>query len=324
MIDQFGRNINYLRISVTDRCNLRCVYCMPKDGTRFLNEEQLLTFEEIYKIVNISSKLGISKVRITGGEPLVRKKIQTLIYNIKSLPQIEEVCITTNGILLEDCIDDLIKAGIDGINVSLDTLKAERYNEITRGGDLEKVMRGIKMSLEKGVPSLKINTVIIKHKNDDEVMDFVKLAEKYPIDIRFIELMPIGEGKQFISVSNNELKQMISRKRDLKSVKGKNKYLGPASYFKTSTSLGNIGFISPMSHKICSECNRIRLTSEGFLKQCLHWNYGVDLKKIIRSGANESELEKIITRAIYEKPNEHCFKKKTINKDVRIMSQIGG
>lgn len=324
MLDQYGRNINYFRISVTDRCNLRCIYCMPDTGTRFLPEEEFLTLDEIYRIVKISAKLGISKVRITGGEPLTREGLPKLIHDIKTLPQIEEVCLTTNGILLEKYIDELIKAGLDRVNISLDTLKHERYKEITRGGNLESVIRGIKLSLDKGIKRVKLNTVIMRGQNDNEIMDFIGLSEKLPVDIRFIELMPIGEGKQFKAVSNDEVKQIILKERELISNKVKNKWLGPAEYFKTVYSKGSIGFISPMSHMFCSQCNRMRLTSEGFLKQCLHWKHGIDLKKIIGNEIEDKQLEQIIAKGIYEKPNEHGFKQDTIYEDKRMMSQIGG
>ncbi|MFD3157248.1 GTP 3',8-cyclase MoaA [Haloimpatiens sp. FM7330] len=324
MLDQFGRNINYLRISVTDRCNLRCVYCMPEEGTEFLPHKDILTFDEIYRVVKIAAKLGISKVRITGGEPLTRQGLPKLIHDIKTLPQIEEVCITTNGIFLEKYIDELIKSGLDSLNISLDTLQEKKYKEITRGGNLEKVIRGIKLSLDKGIKKVKLNTVIMRGKNDDEIMDFVELCEKFPIDIRFIELMPIGEGKQFKSLSNDDVKQIILKERQLSSNVVQNLLLGPATYFKTGSSKGSIGFISPMSHRFCSQCNRIRLTSEGFLKQCLHWRYGIDLKNIMRNGIKDEQLEQIIVKGIYEKPNKHGFKQPTIYEDNRNMFQIGG
>ncbi|QZY54040.1 GTP 3',8-cyclase MoaA [Crassaminicella profunda] len=324
MIDQFGRNINYFRISVTDQCNLRCIYCMPDKGIDFLQEEKLLSFDEIYRIVKIGASLGISKVRITGGEPLTREGLPKLIQKIKTLPQIEEVCLTTNGILLEKYIDELIKAGLDRVNISLDTLQHERYKQMTRGGNIEEVIRGIKLSLDGGIKRVRLNIVIIKEENDDEIMDFVELAEKNPIDIRFIELMPIGEGKQFKSVSNDEVKEIIMKERELIPYIAKNKSLGPAAYFKTPNSKGMVGFISPMSHIFCSQCNRMRLTSEGFLRQCLHWKDGIDLRKMMRDGMEDKQLKKIIAKGVYKKPNEHGFKKDCIDEDSKRMFQIGG
>ncbi|MCT4620559.1 MAG: GTP 3',8-cyclase MoaA [Marinisporobacter sp.] len=324
MLDQFGRNINYFRISVTDQCNLRCIYCMPNKGIDFLQEEKRLSFHEIYKVVKIVASLGISKVRITGGEPLTRKDIPKLIHHIKTLPQIEEVCLTTNGILLEKYIDELIKAGLDRVNISLDTLKDERYKKMTRGGSLDQVIRGIYLSLERGIKRVKLNTVMIKGENDDEIMDFVELVEKNPIDVRFIELMPIGEGKGFQAISNDEVQERILKERELIPYRVENKRLGPAAYFKTPHSKGRIGFISPMSHMFCSQCNRMRLTSEGFLRQCLHWKDGIDLRKMIRDGMKDKELKKIIEKGIYNKPNKHGFKQNCIEEDPKRMFQIGG
>lgn len=323
MIDNTGRKIEYLRVSITDRCNLRCVYCMPKDGIELINHEEILTFEELYRVIKASSSLGISKIRITGGEPLARKGIIEFIRNIKSIPGIEEVSLTTNGILLEEYLDELLKAGLDRINVSVDTLNEELYSKITRHKGLDKVLRGINAALDKGIKRVKINTVIVKEINNEEIMDFVELIEKIPVDVRFIELMPIGEGKKYTQVSNDEIKNIILKNRELMpffNVEGS----GPATYFKTQSSKGSIGFISPISHEFCNKCNRIRITSEGFLKLCLHWNDGVDLKKSLRNKVSDEQLNKIIYNSVKQKPYRHEFKSQNEHSDCRNMSQIGG
>ncbi|MEJ8553957.1 GTP 3',8-cyclase MoaA [Tepidibacter sp. Z1-5] len=323
MVDNTGRKIEYLRVSITDRCNLRCIYCMPKDGIELINHDEILTFEELYRIIKSSSSLGISKIRITGGEPLARKGIIEFIRNVKSIQGIEEVSLTTNGILLEEYLDELLKAGLDRINVSVDTLNEELYSKITRNKGLDKVLRGINAALDKGIKRVKINTVIVKEINNEEIMDFVELIEKIPVDVRFIELMPIGEGKKYTQVSNDEVKNIILKNRELIpffNVKGS----GPATYFKTKSSKGSIGFISPISHEFCSQCNRIRITPEGFLKLCLHWNDGVDLKKYLRNEVSDEELNNIIYKAIKQKPYRHEFKSQNKNSDCRNMSQIGG
>ena len=333
MIDNIGRKINYLRISVTDRCNLRCTYCMPKEGIKLISHDEILSFHEILRIVKCCSKLGIENIRLTGGEPLIRKGITKLIKDIKNVPGIKEVSITTNGIILKDCIDELIEAGLDRINISLDTLNRDKFKKITGVDGYDNVKEGILRALEKNIRHVKLNVVIMKEVNFTEIMDFVKLAEEKPIHIRFIELMPIGLGSNLIGVKNDTIKSIIENQRELipfDEVKG----LGPASYFKTVNSKGSIGFISPISHKFCAQCNRIRLTSEGFLKLCLHWNTGVNLKEKLRLGIDDEELKNIINKAIKNKPYKHDFKvdKKNMkqknikqkNYDLRGMFQIGG
>lgn len=323
MLDTHGRNIDYLRISITDRCNLRCTYCMPKEGVKTIPKENILSIEEIFRIVKICSELGISKIRLTGGEPLVRAGVIDLIRNINTLPNINEICLTTNGLLLEQQIHSLVSSGLNRVNISLDTLKEDLYKEITRGGDLKKVLKAIGLATNANL-KVKLNTVIIRDYNQDEIMDFVNLTESNSIDVRFIELMPIGEGKKLKSISTNEIKNIISKNATITPIKDKKIEDGPATYFKTKKGIGKIGFISPISHSFCENCNRIRLTAEGFLKQCLHWNYGTDLKHLIRENISDAELKKVIENCIYNKPSQHKFKENTTHSDVRFMSQIGG
>ncbi len=321
MIDSYNRKIDYLRISVTDRCNLRCIYCMPEKGIDLLPHNEILTFEEIIKIVKASSKLGINKIRLTGGEPLVRLHISELVKEIKNIENIKEVSITTNGVFLKKYIDDLVQAGLDRVNISLDTLDKEKYAKVTRRDKFNDVMQGIKLALENGLNPVKINVVVCKEINFSEIMNFVKLSEEYPLDIRFIELMPFGEGMNLTRISNDEVLNVIKKNRKLmpvSNIKGS----GPAKYIKTNKGLGNIGFISPISHEFCNECNKIRLTAEGFLKLCLNWNTGVFLKEYLRSGISEDELQKIILEAVKKKPLKHGFT--TTGMLNGSMSKVGG
>ncbi|MDV4150600.1 GTP 3',8-cyclase MoaA [Clostridium sp. AL.422] len=323
MKDKYGRKIDYLRISLTDRCNLRCIYCMEDKDNTFFNDKELLTNDEVCKVVKACSKLGIKKIRLTGGEPLVRKDIVELVEEINKIEGIEEIYITTNGILLEDKVSRLKNAGLKGVNISLDSLKAEMFNRLTRLGDLKKVLSAIDKCLEYGI-KVKINTVMIKGMNEVEILDFVNLTLEKNIDVRFIELMPIGVGSKFKGVSNEEIIKLINKNyKDIEEVR-RNESGGPATYIRVNHGIGKVGFISAISNCFCEECNRIRLTSEGFLKQCLHYNYGVDLKKLLRGGASEDEISKVIMDNIYNKPEKHLFMKKSEGKELKFMNQIGG
>ncbi|PAB56807.1 GTP 3',8-cyclase MoaA [Anaeromicrobium sediminis] len=323
MLDKMGRQIEYLRVSVTDRCNLRCVYCMPEGGIEQVTHDEILSFDELYRVIKETTYLGIKKVRITGGEPLVRKGIISFIKKVKEIKGIEEVCLTTNGILLADYMDQLYEAGLDRINISLDTFNCDRYKSITRRDGLDKVLKAIELGVEKGFKRIKVNTVIIKELNYEEIEDFVNLAEEYDIDVRFIELMPIGEAKGYTPTSNDEIKGIIKMHRKLYPVYSK-KGSGPAKYYKTNGSKGRIGFISAMSHEFCQECNRIRITPEGFLKLCLHSNKGIDLKELLRNNIDDYELRHIIKDAVENKPDRHHFNENSEDEDNRLMSQIGG
>lgn len=323
MKDKYGREVDYLRISLTDRCNLRCIYCMEEKENTFFNEEEILTKNEICKVVNACSKLGIKKIRLTGGEPLVRKDIVELVEEINKIEGIEEIYITTNGILLEDKVSLLKNAGLKGVNISLDSLKPEMFNKLTRLGDLKKVLSAIDKCLEHGI-KVKINTVMIKDINENEILDFVNLTLEKKVDVRFIELMPIGVGSKYKGISNEEIIEIIKKNYiDIEELK-RNGSDGPATYIKINNGKGNIGFISAISNCFCEDCNRIRLTSEGFLKQCLHYNYGIDLKKLLRDGASDKEILKVIEDNIYNKPEKHLFLKKSEGKELKFMNQIGG
>ncbi len=323
MKDKFGREIDYLRVSVTDKCNLRCIYCMGEKDNNFLKNDERLTDDEIYRIVKESSKLGIKKIRITGGEPLVRPDLIKIVSKINSIPSIEEIYLTTNGILLADMIDELAANGLKGVNISLDSLNEERFNKITRLGKLNKVLEAINKSIDLGI-KVKLNTVIVNDINKDEIIDFVNLTKEKNIDVRFIELMPIGVAINYKGATNEDVLKVISESYpDYKEVV-RSKSGGPASYIKLKDAKGKIGFISAISNCFCEDCNRIRLTAEGFLKQCLHFDYGIDLKSKLRSGISDEELRKLIYDNIYDKPEKHLFLEKSDHKDLKFMNQIGG
>ncbi len=317
MIDRYGRDINYLRVSVTDRCNLRCIYCMPEEGIAKKEHNEILRNEHIIQIIRLFAKLGIKKVRFTGGEPLVRKGIEDIIYQTSKIEGIEDIALTTNGTLLYDYADTLKKARLKRVNISLDTLKEEIFKTITRYGELRDVLKAIEKSLKIGFNPVKINTVLIKGINDDEVMDFVKLADEYPIHVRFIELMSIGIAEKFKDryVSTEELLKLIP---DLEYVK--NSLDSTAKVYKRPNSKGTVGFITPLSCKFCTYCNRVRLTADGHLKLCLHSKEEIDLKPFLD---DENKLEEILKYSISAKPFEHKLEKE-ISESAKMMFQIGG
>ncbi|ENK1242413.1 GTP 3',8-cyclase MoaA [Clostridium botulinum] len=319
MLDKYGRKINYLRVSVTDRCNLRCIYCMPPEGVLKKDHDDIMRYEEIFNVVKTASLLGMDKIRFTGGEPLILKNIDNLIYNTSQLSSIKDIAMTTNAIFLEDRIDDLKKAGLKRVNISLDSLKKDKFKSITRGGDINKIFKGIEKSLLLGMTPIKINTVIMKGINDDEIDDFMNLTKEYPISVRFIELMPIGEGRKLYKDSYISSEEIISKHRDFIPVKRDKS--STAILYKFKGAKENIGFISPMSCKFCSGCNRVRLTSEGTLKPCLHSEKEVNLKDYVE---NEQALLSKMNEAIYNKPLEHHMIEEKESKSKKMMYQIGG
>ncbi|WP_313756901.1 GTP 3',8-cyclase MoaA [Tissierella sp.] len=318
MKDSFGREINYLRISLTDRCNLRCIYCMPEKGVSKFSHEEILTLEEVYEITKVFVELGVNKIRFTGGEPLIRKGIIDLIYKVSKLDGVKDLAMTTNGILLKEYAKELKKAGLNRVNISLDTLDEEKYSLITRGGKLENVLEGIEEAKKVGLTPIKINTVLIGGFNDDEIESFIGLTEKEDINIRFIELMPIGEAagwakEKFISndIILEKVKELIPIPREDKS--------SPAVYYKLPNGKGKVGIINPISCKFCANCNRVRLTSKGQLKLCLHSNREIDIKEALKSG---QDMRKLIIDSINQKEESHHLENgKYISRN---MNQIGG
>lgn len=326
MIDQFGRTIDYLRISVTDRCNLRCIYCMPKDGIKLVKSTDLLSAEEISRVCSVMAQLGIKKIKLTGGEPLVRHGVSDLVKRLKNIQGIEKVTLTTNGVLLKQQIGNLVAAGLDGLNISLDTLDKTCYYKIARCDQLEQTLDGIKAALEYPDLSIKINCVPLGLK-EQNLCQIAALARQYPIHVRFIEMMPIGIGKEFSGISENEVISLLEKKfGHIERYTGEKLGNGPSHYYCVEGFLGKIGFISAISHKFCKECNRIRLTSQGYLKTCLQYTAGCDLRRIIRSGGSDEKLKKEILAALLEKPAGHTFlqEEKKDETECLCMSQIGG
>ncbi|MFT4445690.1 GTP 3',8-cyclase MoaA [Parvimonas sp. G1967] len=313
MKDRFGRDITYLRISVTDLCNLRCKYCMPESGVKSLCHSDILSIEEIVEIVKVASKNGIKKIRLTGGEPLVRRGFINLCKQISEINEIEDIAITTNGVYLKSMADELFENKVRRINFSLDTLVKEKYNDITRRNDFDKTMESLFYAIKKGF-KVKINVVLIGGFNDDEIQDFVNLANDYDLEVRFIELMQIGE------TANWSKDKFVSNKIVLEKVPELefDGVSGVAKIYKIKGQKGRIGLISPISCSFCEDCNRIRLTSDGKLKPCLHSKDEINLK-----GLSGEELEEVFKRGIFEKPEKHHLEDGK-SESARDMNKIGG
>ena len=311
---------------MTDRCNLRCIYCMPEEGIRLTGRENILQEPEIIRVCRVMAELGIKKIKITGGEPLVRPRMPGLIHQIKAIPGIEKVTLTTNGILLKKQIKELAEAGLDSLNISLDTLDREGFLKITRRDFLDDTLAGIKEAMKYPNVQLKINCVPlgIEEQNLCEIAEF---AHKYPVHVRFIEMMPIGYGSSFTGMSQEKIVSLLEEKfGTLIPYEGEPLGNGPCKYYTVDGFQGKIGFISAISHKFCSKCNRIRLTSQGYLKTCLQYTAGRDLRAVLRNDGTDEELKEIIKAALSEKPDGHHFREKVKEDDTEslCMSQIGG
>lgn len=326
LLDAFNRHINYLRISVTDRCNLRCIYCMPKEGISPIGHDDILRYEEIMRVARCAVQKGITKIRITGGEPLVRKGITDLIAELNRLPGIDDLSITTNGVLLEASAEALYRAGMRRINISLDTLDPEKYRKITRGGDINAVLAGIRKAREAGFSPIKINVVAMRNINDDEAVEFARLTLDRPVHIRFIEFMPVagqtmwGEA-QFIS--SQELQKRIGAIGALISLEADQKS-GPAKMFQLEGAQGKLGFITALSNHFCATCNRLRLTADGKLRACLFSDDETDLMPLLRRACTDAELSDVIEQTIRSKPQRHEIREATYKKCSRTMAAIGG
>lgn len=324
MNDGCGRNIDYVRISVTDRCNQRCVYCMPESGVKMVSHWELLNFDEICRLTGIFASLGIKKIKLTGGEPLLRKEIPQLAAQMKKIPGIEQITLTTNGIRLAEQMKELAEAGIDGINLSLDTMNPEVFEQITRRDSFEKVKKGFQEALKYPQIPLKINCVPMNFPGQNAA-ELAGLAKRYPVHVRFIEMMPIGLGKQFDGCMEETLLAQLRKEYGACEVFEGSLGNGPGHYYTFPGFLGKIGFISALSHKFCSTCNRVRLTSQGYLKTCLQYDVGVDLRSMLRGGASDEEIRYAIEEAIRRKPVGHRFTEQTgEHKEQHMMSQIGG
>lgn len=323
MLDRYGRVINYLRISVTDRCNLRCCYCMP-EGVQDVGMKNILTFEEIWEIVRTGVSLGITHIRITGGEPLVRKGCVDLIRGIREIPGVETITMTTNGVLLGNYGKQLKEAGVDGVNISLDTLDPEEFYKITGKRELQEVLAGIRAAKTAGLP-VKLNAVNRKELNP---IPMVRYAQEENLPLRFIEMMPVGYGKKYVGRSNEELRET------LEAVCGKAECMtnreelsrmgsGPAVYYQFSDLKVPVGFISAIHGKFCDTCNRVRLTAEGYLKLCLCYDEGENLRRVLREGEKEN-LRTIMEQTIFRKPAAHCFEHPAEMTETHEMVKIGG
>jgi cyclic pyranopterin phosphate synthase len=321
-LDSFGRSINYLRISVTDRCNLRCIYCMPPEGVAQMPHSEILSYEEIRTVVRAAAELGINKLRLTGGEPLVRAELPKLIKMLSQIEGIQELSLTTNGTVLKKYSLQLKQAGLSRVNVSLDTLKADKFRYITRLGELKDVLEGIEAAKKACFDPVKINTVVMRGINDDEILDFAKMTYQEGWHVRFIELMPFKGVAEF--VPSIELRQHISSLGKLDtcmSITGN----GPAIYYRLSRAKGTIGFITPLTEpSFCSRCNRMRLTPDGRLRLCLLGEDEIDLKMPLRNNASMEELKRLILKAVASKPEHHYLEGGNVRLANRKMSQIGG
>lgn len=317
LIDHLGRKITYLRVSITDRCNLRCIYCHPPTGIQLLERDRLLTYEELVRVIRVGAKLGIKKIRLTGGEPLVRKDVAALISAIKTISGIQEVSITTNGICLSQHAQNLKAAGVSRINISIDSLIPERYEQITGGGDLNLVLSGIHKAVECGF-RVKLNTVLLKQVNEDELMSFVKFADEEHIEVRFIEFMPLcGDGW-----NQDMFLPLQSVRRDLEKRLSAFVYLGRDGVAEVfGYGGGKIGFITPLSNYFCPECTRLRLTADGDLRPCLFSSLGVNLFPLLREAAPDGIIEEAFLRALALKPQSHRHRQLD---EAVLMRSVGG
>ncbi|TET16391.1 MAG: GTP 3',8-cyclase MoaA [Dehalococcoidia bacterium] len=320
--DSFQRPLNYLRISVTDRCNLRCTYCMPSEGISLMPHEDILSYEEICIVARAAAELGIVKVRLTGGEPLVRAELTNLVAMLARIEGIDDISLTTNAVLLQCCADELKSAGLRRVNVSLDSLRSDRFQRITRVGNLDDVLGGIEAARQAGLDPVKTNTVVVRGMNDDEVLDFARLTIEDEWHVRFIEYMPFSNGKKMdhLLVPVSEMKQRIETLSKLEPSLSSGG--GPARYFRLPGARGTIGFISPVSEHFCRSCNRLRLTADGKLRPCLFSDTEIDLREPLRQGAAADDIKRLIQEAASCKPEGHKLRAGITCE--RFMVQIGG
>ncbi len=317
--DKFGRHIDYMRVSVTDRCNLRCIYCSQKDAFSWIPHGEILSYEELFEILDQAVKLGIRRIRLTGGEPLVRKGLISFIRQISKAWGLKDLSLTTNGTLLAEVAAELKESGLTRVNISLDTLRPDRFKEITGFDYWHRVWAGIEAALATKLAPVKINVVVLRGINDDEILDLARLTLHYPLEVRFIEFMPVGKGaaweKYFCST-----KEVIERLRPLRPlVPVVTQGGGPAHTFCLSGALGKIGFISAMTHHFCATCNRIRLTADGRLRPCLFSDYEINIKSLLRRPHRTEEIRAYIKQAVDAKPRDRLQ-----GRPQRLMRSIGG
>lgn len=326
LIDQFQRQVTYLRLSVTDRCDFRCLYCMAEDMT-FLPRKEVLTLEELARVARIFTELGVEKIRVTGGEPLIRKDIGHLFRALGQLPHLRSLCMTTNGSHLAEYAQELADAGLQRINISLDSLKPDRFSKLTRYGKLEKVLEGLDTALRVGFEKIKLNTVLMRHFNLDEAQNLARFALERGMDISFIEEMPLGEIQSHVRnvehVSSKELRETLSRYLALSPVNDSTG--GPSRYWKVNGYTARIGFISPHSENFCATCNRVRLSASGRLLLCLGNEHSVDLRDVMRANPHrDAPVIDAIFAAMHIKPERHFFDLETEPQILRFMNATGG
>jgi cyclic pyranopterin phosphate synthase len=326
LVDGFSRPITYLRISVTDKCNLRCVYCMPESGLPWLRRDEILSYDEIAEIVRAGASVGVRSLRLTGGEPLLRRDLSRLVAALAEIPGIEDIALSTNGLLLKEQIGALASAGLRRINLSLDTLRPDRFETIARRPGLDLVLRGLDAAIDAGLAPIKLNCVIMRGQNDDELIEFAMLTKNRPIYVRFIEVMPVRENVELqrdTYVSSEEILERISVNGELQAVPGPQGN-GPARYFAFPGAMGAVGVISPLSHDYCDRCNRVRLTADGRLRLCLFGDHALDLRTPLRGGASTEELAGLLRSAMLIKPARHHLRLGETASRMRAFSEIGG
>jgi len=328
MKDDFGRTIDYLRISLTDRCNFRCRYCMPPEGVKMMDHDNILTLEEIVRVAHISAGLGVSKIRLTGGEPLVRKGVISLIKNLASISGIENISMTTNGYYLENMAVDLKNSGLNRLNISLDTVNREKFNTITLSDGLDRVLRGIQAAKDAGFEPIKLNTVAVRGFNDDEIINLADYTVKEGLILRFIEQMPFNEGNADSFMSASEIIRILESEYGIaREVKDKKRLIsagsGPASLFQFEKKGLIVGFITPVSNHFCSSCNRLRITADGKLKPCLLSGDEINLKALLRNGSSDEVIKDLLLSTIGLKPEQHKLHIDELG-SIRGMSKIGG
>ena len=325
MIDGFGRSIDYLRISVTDRCNLRCVYCMPREGVQWMPHEEMLSYEEIIRLCRLFAQLGVRKVRLTGGEPLARQDLPALVRGIREAGPFEGIALTTNGLLLEEQLPALLEAGLTAVNLSLDTLDRAQYAAVTRRDALDQALSGLHAALAAPGLRVKLNCVPMGD-NDDQLVPLAALAREHDLAVRYIELMPIGLGGALPRRTEEEVHSMLEDAFGPMTTCSDALGAGPGHYFTLPGFRGKIGFISAMTHQFCHQCNRVRLTATGFLKTCLQYETGRDLRTLLRDGSGDEVLLDAIRDAILRKPAQHHFNDAAGRREdeTHNMNQIGG
>ena len=326
LVDRFGRQIDYIRLSVTDRCDFRCVYCMTEDMT-FLPRNQILSLEELHQVAKAFTELGVKKIRLTGGEPMVRRDVMCLVERIGQLPGLEELLLTTNGAQLQKFAAPLKAAGVSRINISIDSLDNDRFKRISRVGKLENVLVGIEAARAAEFNRIRLNSVIMRGYNEDEILPLADFAIDRGIDIAFIEEMPLGEAsdhkREETTCSNDWVRSVIEEKYDL--LDSAEKTAGPSRYTKVVGMQSRIGFISPVSHNFCEDCNRVRVTAEGRLLLCLGNEHSVDLRAVLRKeGSSHNDLKMAIIAAMDLKPERHYFYDHDHTQPVRLMNVTGG